>query len=97
MRPARRLSPSLVCSLPSLTECHPIAGALKRNFQEWKIEDEFEIRERHAALEHKLSVISRTAETRLELIQSRHSLRVEWYLVALIIVEIALTLFQTFR
>jgi uncharacterized Rmd1/YagE family protein len=42
-------------------------------------------------------VISRTGETLLELIQSRHSLRVEWYIVALIIVEIALTLFQTFR
>jgi uncharacterized Rmd1/YagE family protein len=42
-------------------------------------------------------VISRIAETLLELIQSRHTLRVEWYIVALIIVEIALTLLQTFR
>jgi required for meiotic nuclear division protein 1 len=62
-----------------------------------RLEDEFEIRERHAALERKLGVISRTAETLLELIQSRHALRVEWYIVALIIVEVLLTLYQLFR
>ena len=48
-------------------------------------------------IEFVLAVISRTAETLLELIQNRHSLRVEWYIVALILVEIGLTLFQTFR
>jgi required for meiotic nuclear division protein 1 len=61
-----------------------------------RLEDEFEIRERHEALERKLAVISRTAETLLELIQSRHALRVEWYIVALIIVEVLLTLYELF-
>jgi uncharacterized Rmd1/YagE family protein len=61
-----------------------------------RLEDEFELRERQEALERKLGVISRTAETLLELIQSRHALRVEWYIVALIVVELFLTLYQIF-
>ncbi len=62
-----------------------------------RLEDEFEIRERHAALERKLAVISGTAETLLDLIQSRHALRLEWYIVALIVVEVALTIYQIFH
>lgn len=61
-----------------------------------RLEDEFEIRERHAALERKMKVISGTAETLLELIQSRHTLRVEWYIVILIVVEIFLTIYDMF-
>jgi uncharacterized Rmd1/YagE family protein len=61
-----------------------------------RLEDEFELRERQEALERKLSVISRTAETLLELIQSRHALRVEWYIVALIVLEVLLTLYNMF-
>ncbi len=61
-----------------------------------RLEDEFEIRERHVALERKMNAISRTAETLLELIQSRHTLRVEWYIVALIVVEVCLTLYEMF-
>jgi uncharacterized Rmd1/YagE family protein len=62
-----------------------------------RLEDEFELRERHEILEQKLRVVSRTAETLLELIHSRHSLRVEWYIVILIVVEIMLTLYAMFR
>ena len=62
-----------------------------------RLEDEFEIRERHEALERKLGVISGTAEKLLDLIQSRHALRLEWYIVALIIFEVALTIYQMFR
>jgi uncharacterized Rmd1/YagE family protein len=61
-----------------------------------RLEDEFELRERQEALERKLGVISRTAETLVELIQSRHALRVEWYIVALIVLEVLLTLYQMF-
>ncbi len=61
-----------------------------------RLEDEFEIMERHAALERKLNLISRTAETLLELLHNRHSLRVEWYIVILIVGEILLTLYQMF-
>lgn len=59
-----------------------------------RLRDEFEIRERFAALHSKLSLISRTAETALELLQNRRSLRVEWAIVGLIVFEIVLTLAQ---
>ncbi|MEI6257195.1 MAG: RMD1 family protein [Planctomycetota bacterium] len=59
-----------------------------------RLRDDFEIRERFAALHGKLSLISRTAETALELMQNRRSLRVEWAIVGLIVFEIALTLVQ---
>jgi len=59
-----------------------------------RLRDEFEIRERFAALHGKLSLISRTAETALELLQNRRSLRVEWAIVGLIVFEIVVTLVQ---
>lgn len=59
-----------------------------------RLRDEFEIRERFAALHGKLGLISRTAETALELLQHRRSLRVEWAIVGLIVFEIVLTLVQ---
>jgi uncharacterized Rmd1/YagE family protein len=59
-----------------------------------RLRDEFEIRERFAALHGKLSLISRTAETALELLQNRRALRVEWAIVGLIVFEIVLTLVQ---
>jgi len=59
-----------------------------------RLRDEFEIRERFAALHGKLSLISRTAETALELMQNRRSLRVEWAIVGLIVFEIVVTLVQ---
>lgn len=61
-----------------------------------RLRDEFEILERFTALNRKLELVSRTAETALGLIQARRSLRVEWYVVILIVVEIFLTLCQMF-
>ena len=61
-----------------------------------RLVDEFEITERHTALERKLNLISQTAHTVLELLSSKHSLRVEWYIVMLIVLEILLTLYQLF-
>ncbi len=61
-----------------------------------RLAEEFEIRERHRVLERKLELISRTAQTVLELLQHRHSLRVEWYIVILIVAEILLTLYELF-
>jgi uncharacterized Rmd1/YagE family protein len=57
------------------------------------LEDEFEIRERLAALDRKLELAARTERTLVELISTRHALRVEWYIVALIAFEIALSLY----
>ena len=61
-----------------------------------RLEDEYEIRERHSAIERKLNLISQTAHTMLELLGNKHSLRVEWYIVILIVFEILLTLYQLF-
>lgn len=59
-----------------------------------RLRDEFEIRERSRALHEKLSLISRTAETALDLLQNTRSLRLEWAVVGLIVCEIVLTLLQ---
>ena len=58
------------------------------------LETEFEIRERLAALGRKLDLAARTVRTLVDLIDARHSLRVEWYIVILIVVEILLTLYD---
>lgn len=58
-----------------------------------RLAEEYELRERSRALERKLEVISRTAETLLGLIQSRSSLRVEWYILALIVAELILSIY----
>jgi uncharacterized Rmd1/YagE family protein len=59
-----------------------------------RLEDEYELHERLATLERKLELIERTAETTLDLVQSRRMLRVEWYIVALIVFEVLLTLYE---
>ena len=61
-----------------------------------RLRDEFEILERFTALNRKLELVARTVETALGLIQARRSLRVEWYVVILIVFEIILTLCQMF-
>jgi uncharacterized Rmd1/YagE family protein len=58
------------------------------------LQDEYEVRERDLALERKLALISRTAETSLEVLQNRRALRVEWYIVILILVEILIMLYD---
>jgi uncharacterized Rmd1/YagE family protein len=58
------------------------------------LETEFEIRERLAGLERKLDLAGRTVRTLVDLIDARHALRVEWYIVILIVVEILLTLYD---
>lgn len=61
-----------------------------------RLENEYEIRERHLALERKLGLISNTAETVLDLLQHNTGLRVEWYVVILIVVEILLSFYDVF-
>lgn len=61
-----------------------------------RLEREYEIRERSRALDHKLEVIGNTAETLLDLVHTSRSLRVEWYIVLLIVFEILLSLYEKF-
>jgi uncharacterized Rmd1/YagE family protein len=58
-----------------------------------RLEDEYEIRERHLVLESKLALVSTAARTMLELNQAQRSLNVEYYIVALILFEIVLALY----
>ncbi len=53
-----------------------------------KLVDEYELRERNEALNKKLDLASRTIETLLNLDQHKHSSRLEWYVIILIIIEI---------
>ena len=55
---------------------------------------DFELRERDRALTRKVELASDAVETYLELLQNRQSLRVEWAIVALIAVEIGLSLYE---
>ena len=53
-----------------------------------RLAEEYELRDRDRALDRKLDVISRTVETLLGLVHTRSSLRVEWYIVLLIVAEL---------
>lgn len=76
-----------VTEKPDLLWDHP---ELERLFH--LLSDEFEILERNLALGAKLDLITETARTALDLVQHRATLRVEWYIVVLIVVEIVLSL-----
>jgi len=80
-----------VTDRPDLIWEHPEMEQLYR-----RLEEEFELQERAAILDRKLELISRTVETVLDLLQKRRSVRVEWYIVVLIVMELALTLYQIF-
>ncbi len=58
-----------------------------------RLAEEYELRERDHALDRKLEVISGTVQTLLGLVQSESNLRVEWYIVALIVVELLLVIY----
>jgi uncharacterized Rmd1/YagE family protein len=57
---------------------------------------EFELLDRDRALSRKMRLISDTAEALLNLVHNKRSLRVEWYIVILILVEIVLSLYELF-
>lgn len=59
-----------------------------------RLESEYELRERDTVLERKLALVSHTAETALNLLHNRRMLRVEWYIVVLIAVEIGLYTYE---
>jgi required for meiotic nuclear division protein 1 len=61
-----------------------------------KLAEEYELKERGAALERKLDLVSRSAGVLVDLLQNRRALRVEWYIVLLILIEILLYLYEMF-
>ena len=59
-----------------------------------RLAEEFELTERVEALERKLTVITETASALTDLIDTRRSLRLEWAVVILIVLEILITFYQ---
>lgn len=88
---ARTVGRAEVSEKPEITWEYP---DLDRLYE--RLGAEYELRERDLALTRKLEVIANTAETYLDLLRSRQSLRVEWYIVILIVVEIVLSLYELF-
>jgi uncharacterized Rmd1/YagE family protein len=80
-----------VAEKPELTWERPDLDALYERLRVW-----YELRERDVALTRKLDLIGRNAEGLLALLDSQHALRVEWYIVALIAVEIVLVVYDLF-
>lgn len=62
-----------------------------------RLEDEYEIKERQKALDVKLEVVTRAAQTMLDLSQANRSLKVEYYILGLIVFEVALAIYQLLR
>ena len=58
-----------------------------------RLEDEYELAERSRAMERKLALIGETAGTLVDLVQNRRSLRLEWYIIALIGLELLLAVY----
>jgi uncharacterized Rmd1/YagE family protein len=59
-----------------------------------KLAEEYELEDRDRALSRKLELLGRSASTFLEMLQSRRSLHVEWYIVILILIEIVIVVWD---
>jgi uncharacterized Rmd1/YagE family protein len=70
------------------------APELDRFFERLSVE--YELRDRDVALSRKLDLVAHTAQTYLNLLHERQNIRLEWYIVILIAVEIVLILYDIF-
>lgn len=59
-----------------------------------RLSEDYELRERHNALGRKVALLNESASTLLEVLQNNRTLRVEWYIVLLIVFEIGLLMFE---
>lgn len=62
-----------------------------------RLAEEYELRERSRALDHKQEVILRTSETLLSLVQERSNIRLEWYVLILIVAELAVAVYSLWK
>jgi uncharacterized Rmd1/YagE family protein len=88
---ARTVGRVEVTEKPEITWENP---GLDRFFE--RLSAEYELRDRDVALSRKLELVAHTAQTYLNLLQDRQSIRLEWYIVILIAVEIVLILYDIF-
>lgn len=58
------------------------------------LEDEYELVERQSALDRKLNLISDTAQTLADVWDNKQLHKLEWYVIALILFEIVISLFE---
>jgi uncharacterized Rmd1/YagE family protein len=61
-----------------------------------RLADEYELLERGRAVDRKLTLVSDTIRTVLELLQDQRSVRLEWYIIILIVVEVLLSVYELF-
>ena len=61
-----------------------------------RLADEYELLERNSAIDRKLTLVGETVRTLLELVQDQRSVRLEWYIICLIVIEILLSIYEIF-
>ena len=61
-----------------------------------KLVDEYDLNTRSRAIERKIEVMRETADTLTDLVATRTSHRLEWYIIALILLEVVLGLYDRF-
>jgi uncharacterized Rmd1/YagE family protein len=62
-----------------------------------RLEDEYELAERSRGMERKLALITETVGTLLDMVQNQRSIRLEWYIIALIAFETLVTIVLALR
>jgi uncharacterized Rmd1/YagE family protein len=62
-----------------------------------RLAEEYELRDRSRALDHKQDVILRSSEMLLGLVQERGNTRLEWYILVLILAELAVAIYSILR
>ncbi len=61
-----------------------------------RLADEYELEERGQAIDRKLALVGETVRTLLELVQDQRTVRLEWYIIGLIAIEILLSVYEIF-
>jgi uncharacterized Rmd1/YagE family protein len=61
-----------------------------------RLADEYELKERAAALRYKLGVIDQTTRALTDIIDTERSVRLEWTIIALIVVEVLIAFYELF-
>ena len=61
-----------------------------------RLADEYELLERNRAIDRKLTLVGETVRTLLEFVQDQRSVRLEWYIICLIVIEILLSAYEIF-
>src|SRR5262249_24597771 len=61
-----------------------------------RLADEYELKERASALRHKLKVIEETTRALTDIIDTERSVRLEWTMIALIVVEVLLAFYDLY-